>query len=152
MTPLAKNLLDRVASWPDEDVLELDELAREIEARRTGVYVIDDAEWAALRSRCSKPTARNLFLTKSSSKQTSAMGYEGSLYEARLRRSRKRFSIISTKETNRPRGPWSALSIGGSANSATIPIRDDGPIDPASTRFGSHHIGIAFSIALMATR
>jgi hypothetical protein len=49
MTPLAKNLLDRVASWPDEDVLELDELAREIEARRTGVYVIDDAEWAALQ-------------------------------------------------------------------------------------------------------
>jgi hypothetical protein len=28
MTPLAKSLLDRVASWPDEDVAELDGLAR----------------------------------------------------------------------------------------------------------------------------
>jgi hypothetical protein len=49
MTPLAKTLLDRVASWPDEDVAELDELAREIEARRTGVYVIGDDEWADLQ-------------------------------------------------------------------------------------------------------
>jgi hypothetical protein len=49
MTPLAKNLLDRVASWPDEDVAELNELAREIEARRTGVYVISDDEWADLQ-------------------------------------------------------------------------------------------------------
>jgi len=46
MTPLAKNPLDRVASWPDEDIAELNELAREIEARRTGVYVIDETEWA----------------------------------------------------------------------------------------------------------
>jgi hypothetical protein len=49
MTPLTKKLMDRVASWPDEDVAELDELAREIEARRTGVYVINDAEWADLQ-------------------------------------------------------------------------------------------------------
>jgi hypothetical protein len=49
MTPLTKRLMDRVASWPDEDVAELDELAREIEARRTGVYVISEAEWADLQ-------------------------------------------------------------------------------------------------------
>jgi hypothetical protein len=49
MTPSAKNLLNRVASWPDEDIAELDELAREIEARRTGVYVISEAEWADLQ-------------------------------------------------------------------------------------------------------
>jgi hypothetical protein len=49
MTPFAKKLLDRVASWPDEDVAELDELAREIEARRTGVYVVSDDEWADLQ-------------------------------------------------------------------------------------------------------
>jgi hypothetical protein len=49
MTPLTKNLLDRVASWPDEDVAELKELAREIEARRTGVYVINETEWAELQ-------------------------------------------------------------------------------------------------------
>jgi hypothetical protein len=49
MTPLAKNLLDRVSSWPDEDIAELNELAREIDARRTGVYVIDETEWADLQ-------------------------------------------------------------------------------------------------------
>ena len=49
MTPLAKNLLDRVASWPDEDIAELNELAREIEARRTGVYIIDETEWVDLQ-------------------------------------------------------------------------------------------------------
>jgi hypothetical protein len=49
MTPLTKNLLDRVASWPDEDVAELEELAREIEARCTGVYVINETEWADLQ-------------------------------------------------------------------------------------------------------
>jgi hypothetical protein len=49
MTPLAKNLVDRLASWPDEDVAELNELAREIESRRTGVYIISDGEWADLQ-------------------------------------------------------------------------------------------------------
>ena len=49
MSPLAKNLLDRVASWPDEDTAELNELAREIEARRAGVYVVSDDEWADLQ-------------------------------------------------------------------------------------------------------
>jgi hypothetical protein len=49
MTPFARNLLDRVASWPDEDIAELDDLAREIEARRSGVYVLSDAEWADLQ-------------------------------------------------------------------------------------------------------
>jgi hypothetical protein len=49
MSSLTKNLLDRVASCPDEDVAELDELAREIEARRTGVYVINETEWADLQ-------------------------------------------------------------------------------------------------------
>jgi hypothetical protein len=49
MTPLTKRLMDRVASWPDEDVAELDEFAREAEARRTGVYVISEAEWADLQ-------------------------------------------------------------------------------------------------------
>jgi hypothetical protein len=31
---LTKRRMDRVPSWPDEDVAELDEFAREIEARR----------------------------------------------------------------------------------------------------------------------
>ena len=49
MTPYAKKLFDRVASWPNEDVAELDDLAREIEARRSGICVIGDAEWADLQ-------------------------------------------------------------------------------------------------------
>jgi len=49
MTPLTQNLLDRVASWPYEDVAELEELAREIEARRTGVYIINETEWVDLQ-------------------------------------------------------------------------------------------------------
>jgi hypothetical protein len=49
MSQIAKNLLERVASWPAEDVAELEETAREIEARRTGVYVLSDEEWADLQ-------------------------------------------------------------------------------------------------------
>jgi len=41
-------LLEGVRSWPQEDQEELAELAREIKARRTGVYVMDDEERAAV--------------------------------------------------------------------------------------------------------
>ncbi len=60
MSPLAKNLIDRVASWPDEDVAELEEMAREIEARRTGVYVVSDAEWAELQEQIAEADRREL--------------------------------------------------------------------------------------------
>jgi predicted transcriptional regulator len=43
-------LLEGVRSWPPEDQEELAEFAREIEARRTGVYVMDDEERAAVRA------------------------------------------------------------------------------------------------------
>jgi len=49
MTPSTKTLLEQVASWPQQDQDELAEYAREIEARRTGVYVVSDAEWADLQ-------------------------------------------------------------------------------------------------------
>jgi predicted transcriptional regulator len=42
-------VLEGVRSWPQEDQEELAELAREIEARRTGVYVMNDEERAAVR-------------------------------------------------------------------------------------------------------
>ena len=38
MTAVTRNLVERLASWPKEDVKKLDEVAREIEAQRTGVY------------------------------------------------------------------------------------------------------------------
>lgn len=41
-------VLEKVRSWPREDQEELAELAREIEARRTGVYVLSDEERAAI--------------------------------------------------------------------------------------------------------
>jgi predicted transcriptional regulator len=44
-----KSVLESVPTWPIEDQEELVELAREIKARRTGVYVMDDDERAAVR-------------------------------------------------------------------------------------------------------
>jgi hypothetical protein len=41
-------ILQRVASWPQEDVDELEDYARMIEARRTGVYAMSDEERAAV--------------------------------------------------------------------------------------------------------
>jgi hypothetical protein len=38
MSPAIKELLQHVASWPQEDQEELADVARDIEARRTGVY------------------------------------------------------------------------------------------------------------------
>ena len=42
-------VLENVRSWPQEDQEELADIAREIEARRKGVYVMDDEERAAVR-------------------------------------------------------------------------------------------------------
>jgi hypothetical protein len=48
MTPKTKTLLEQVESWPQEDQEELAEYAREIEARRTGVYHATPEELAAI--------------------------------------------------------------------------------------------------------
>jgi len=48
MSPAAKEILQKIARWPEEDQEELVEIAREIEARRTGVYVLSDEERAAI--------------------------------------------------------------------------------------------------------
>jgi hypothetical protein len=44
----AKDILDRVSAWPQEDVDELAEMARAIEARRTGVYEVTPEEDEAI--------------------------------------------------------------------------------------------------------
>jgi hypothetical protein len=49
MRPKVKEILEHVPSWPEEDQEELAEVARQIEARRTGVYVLDSDEEAAIR-------------------------------------------------------------------------------------------------------
>jgi len=48
MSPAAKEILEKVARWPQEDQEELAELAREIEARRTGVYALSEQERVAI--------------------------------------------------------------------------------------------------------
>jgi hypothetical protein len=48
MNAATKEILQKVERWPEEDQEELAELAREIEARRTGVYVLSDDERAAI--------------------------------------------------------------------------------------------------------
>ncbi|HXF89948.1 MAG TPA: hypothetical protein VNK48_16485 [Xanthobacteraceae bacterium] len=50
MNATVKNILERVAAWPEEDQEELAALAREIEARRTGVYQLSDDEKAAIEA------------------------------------------------------------------------------------------------------
>jgi predicted transcriptional regulator len=42
-------VLEGVRSWPEQDQEELAELAREIEARRSGVYVMSDEERVAVQ-------------------------------------------------------------------------------------------------------
>jgi hypothetical protein len=48
MSPAVKNILERVATWPERDQEELAEVAREIEARRTGIYELAPEEEAAI--------------------------------------------------------------------------------------------------------
>ena len=49
MNQMTKDILKRVENWPENDQNELAELAREIEARRTGVYEPSEEEEAAIR-------------------------------------------------------------------------------------------------------
>jgi hypothetical protein len=48
MTATTKKLLEQVASWPQEDQDELAEYARDIEARRSGVYRATPEELKAI--------------------------------------------------------------------------------------------------------
>jgi hypothetical protein len=48
MTHNPIEILRRVETWPQEDQEKLAEIAREIETRRNGVYVLSDDEKAAL--------------------------------------------------------------------------------------------------------
>jgi len=48
MSKTAKQLLERVASWPDEDIEKLEEAARQIEAWRKGEYHASEDELRAI--------------------------------------------------------------------------------------------------------
>jgi hypothetical protein len=57
MSPAVKTILELMASWPAEDQEELSELAREIQARRTGVYRLSEEERAAIDAARHDPLA-----------------------------------------------------------------------------------------------
>jgi hypothetical protein len=82
-------LLDGVASRPDKDTAELEELAREIEARGTGVYAISATEWADPQESLRQADRREFVSDESLGERISDTGYEGPLREAHLRTSRK---------------------------------------------------------------
>ena len=48
-TKALQDVLERVQAWPPEDQDALAEYARELEARRTGVYRLSDDERAAIQ-------------------------------------------------------------------------------------------------------
>jgi hypothetical protein len=48
MSTTAKQLFERVASWPEEDIEKLEEAARQIEAWRAGEYHATEAELLAV--------------------------------------------------------------------------------------------------------
>ena len=48
MSSAVNTILERVAAWPEKDQEELAEVAREIEARRTGIYELTPDEEAAI--------------------------------------------------------------------------------------------------------
>ena len=49
------SVLESVRSWSEEDQEELAEVAREIEARRTGVYVLSEEERLAIAKARQEP-------------------------------------------------------------------------------------------------
>jgi predicted transcriptional regulator len=48
MVKALEEIIKKAEHWPSEDQEELAEYAREIEARRTGVYIMSEAERAAV--------------------------------------------------------------------------------------------------------
>jgi hypothetical protein len=49
MSPKVKEILQHVASWPEEDQEELADVGRDIEARRIGMYRLGDEERHAIQ-------------------------------------------------------------------------------------------------------
>ncbi len=48
MSPTTRTILERVAQWPEEDQNELADIARQIEARRSGEYAASSEELSAI--------------------------------------------------------------------------------------------------------
>ena len=48
ITKVLKEVIEQAETWPEQDQEDLAEYAREIQARRTGVYIMSDEERAAV--------------------------------------------------------------------------------------------------------
>ena len=88
-----KDVIAQAETWPQQDQEELAEFAREIQARRTGVYIMSDEERAAVRRGLAQADRENSSRMKSWQKQTSATTYEGAVYPGSVRRSREDFRV-----------------------------------------------------------
>ena len=90
---MTRKLIERVANWPEEDVAELEEAAREIEARRSGVYVLSDEEWADLQEGMAEADRGESCPTMSWRKLTNAIAHEDSVHSACIRRTRENLFV-----------------------------------------------------------
>lgn len=61
MNAMLRNILKSAESWPEDDQQELIAVAREIEARRKGVYVLDADERAAIEEGLAQADRGELF-------------------------------------------------------------------------------------------
>ena len=48
ITKILRDVIEQAETWPQQDQEDLAEYAREIQARRTGVYIMSDDERAAV--------------------------------------------------------------------------------------------------------
>ena len=71
-TKARREVLEHVATWPVEDQNDLAEYAREIEARRTGVYTMSDDERAAVGRGLAEADRGEFVATRRSQRLTSA--------------------------------------------------------------------------------
>jgi hypothetical protein len=80
MNKILKEVIEHAETWPQEDQEELAEYAREIEARRTGVYTMSDDERAAVRRGLAEADRGEFVRAKSLPTPTSATTDEDTLY------------------------------------------------------------------------
>ena len=106
MSPATKKLLERVESWPAEDQEELVEVAREIEARRTGVYTPSPDEERAIRG-----GTRATGAWRSAQRER-----DGDLLETLRRSMNVRYSRRAANDLKSINDYLSARSVRGAAN------------------------------------
>jgi hypothetical protein len=87
MTPRLKDLLKRAEDWPEPDQEELVETAREIESRRTGMYVLDDREWSEIQQGIAEADRGEFVSDEDIALLIAAAVYEGSLHQPSVRES-----------------------------------------------------------------